>query len=49
MVDKIVEGKMGKFYSEVCLVEQEYIKDDKQKVKNILAGTKVLHFIRFSL
>lgn len=49
MVDKIVEGKMGKFYSEVCLVEQEFIKNDKQKVKDILAGAKVLKFVRFSL
>jgi len=49
MVDKIVEGKMGKYYSEVCLVEQEYIKNDKQKVKDILAGAKVLRFIRYSL
>ncbi len=49
MVDKIVEGKMGKYYSEVCLIEQEYIKDDKKKVKDILGGTKILKFIRFSL
>jgi len=49
MVDKIVAGKMGKYYSEVCLVEQEYIKDDKKKVKDILGGTKVLKFVRYSL
>jgi len=49
MVDKIVLGKMGKYYSEVCLEEQEYIKDDKQKVKNILGGVKVLKFLRYSL
>jgi len=49
MVDKIVAGKMGKYYSEVCLVEQEYIKDDKKKVKDILAGANVLQFIRYSL
>ncbi len=49
MVDKIVEGKMGKYYSEVCLIEQEYIKDDKKKVKDILAGVNVLKFVRFSL
>ena len=49
MVDKIVEGKMGKYYSEVCLVEQEYIKDDKKKVKDILGGAQVLQFIRYSL
>jgi elongation factor Ts len=49
MVDKIVEGKMGKYYSEVCLVEQEYIKDDKKKIKDILGGANVLKFIRYSL
>jgi elongation factor Ts len=49
MVEKIVEGKMGKYYSEVCLVEQEFIKDDKKKVKDILGGVNVLKFIRYSL
>lgn len=49
MVDKIVEGKMGKYYSEVCLLEQEYIKDEKKKVKDILGGAQVLKFIRFAL
>ncbi len=49
MVDKIVEGKMGKYYSEVCLVEQEYIKDDKKKVKDILGGANILRFVRYSL
>lgn len=49
MVDKIVEGKMGKYYSEVCLLEQEYIKDDKKKVKDILGGTTVTAFLRYSL
>jgi len=49
MVDKIVEGKMGKYYSEVCLMEQEYIKDDKKKVKEILGGANILKFVRYSL
>ncbi len=49
MVEKIVEGKAGKYYSEVCLVEQEYIKDDKKKVKDILGGANILKFVRFSL
>ena len=49
MVDKIVAGKMGKYYSEVCLVEQEFIKDDKKKIKDILGGTNVLKFVRYSL
>jgi len=49
MVEKIVLGKMSKYYSEVCLVEQEYIKDDKKKVKDILGGANILKFVRFSL
>lgn len=49
MVEKIVLGKIGKYYSEVCLVEQEYIKDDKKKVKDILNGANIIKFIRYSL
>ncbi len=49
MVDKIVEGKMGKYYSEVCLLEQEYIKEDKKKVKDILGDADVSGFVRYSL
>jgi len=49
MIEKILEGKMSKYYSEVCLVEQEYIKDDKKKVKDILGDVKILAFVRFSL
>ncbi len=49
MVEKIVEGKMGKYYSEVCLNEQEYIKEDKKKIKDILGGAKILKFVRYAL
>ncbi len=49
MIEKIIEGKMSKYYSEVCLLEQEYIKDDKKKVKDILEGANITVFTRFSL
>ena len=49
MIEKIVEGKMAKYYSEVCLFEQEYIKDDKKKIKDILGGANILKFVRFTL
>lgn len=49
MIDKIMVGKLNKFYEEVCLVKQEYIKDDKKKVQDILGGLKVEKFIRYSL
>ena len=32
-MNKILEGKIAKFYEEVCLLKQEYIKDDKKNKK----------------
>ncbi len=37
-IDKIVDGKMTKFYEEVCLLEQPFIKDPSLKVKDILTS-----------
>jgi len=36
VVEKIVEGKLSKFYAEVCLLEQEYIKDPKVKIRDLV-------------
>ncbi len=36
VVEKIVEGKLTKFYSEVCLLEQEYIKDSAVKIQDLI-------------
>ncbi len=36
VVEKIVEGKLRKFYEEACLLEQPFIKDDKIKVKDLI-------------
>ena len=49
MIDKIMTGKIAKFYEEVCLIKQEYIKDDSKKVENLLGDVKVEKFIRYSL
>lgn len=49
IIDKILEGKIGKYYEEVCLIKQEYIKDDKQKVEQILGDANVTGFVRFAL
>ncbi len=38
VIDKIVEGKMERFYSEVCLLEQTYIRDSEMTVKEVLDG-----------
>jgi elongation factor Ts len=57
IVEKIVEGKLGKFFSEVCLLNQPYIKDDKMTVEQLLAtyiakfgeNIQVKQFARFAL
>ena len=49
VVEKIVQGRIGKFYSEICLVEQPFVKDPDQKVEKLLEskGAKVNRFARF--
>jgi len=37
VVEKIVEGKMGKFYEEVCLYEQPFIKEQTMSVAQLIA------------
>jgi elongation factor Ts len=36
VVDKIIAGRVQKFYEELCLLEQPYIKDEKVKIKDML-------------
>jgi elongation factor Ts len=36
VIQKIVEGKLKKYFEEVCLLEQPYIREEKRKVKDIL-------------
>ncbi|HEY9125943.1 MAG TPA: translation elongation factor Ts [Acidobacteriaceae bacterium] len=40
VVEKIAEGKMAKFYEEVCLIEQPFIKDQSVSIKELI-GQKV--------
>lgn len=57
MIEKILDGKLNKFYSEVCLLDQPYIKDDKKSVDEMVkeAAAKtgenivVRRFARFRL
>lgn len=39
VVDKIVEGKLDKWYSEVCLMEQPFVKDPDVTIKDLLTST----------
>ena len=49
VAEKIVQGRIGKFYGEICLVEQEFVKDPSQKVGKLVEskGAKILRFVRF--
>ncbi len=57
ILDKIADGKMEKFFQEICLVEQAYIKNPDITVKELLEelvvkmGEKILinRFVRFQL
>lgn len=49
--EKIAEGKVGKYYSENCLLEQTFVKDSsmnvQQYVDSIAKGAKIVEFIRY--
>ena len=49
IAEKIVQGRVGKFYSEICLVEQEFVKNPDLKVKELLSSknAKINRFARF--
>ena len=57
IIDKIIEGKMKKFFAENCLLEQPFVKDDSKTVAQILTdaakqagGTaKIKSFVRFEV
>ena len=57
VVEKIVEGKMERFYSEVCLLEQPFIKEPERKVSDIVNDTaarlreniQIRRFARYNL
>ena len=57
VIDKIVEGKMERFYSEVCLLEQTYVRDSDLTIKELLdamiakvgENITIRRFVRFQL
>jgi len=49
IVDKIVTGQMNKFYSEVCLLEQDFVMDTDKKVGKALGDARLVSMARFQL
>jgi elongation factor Ts len=57
IIDKIVDGKVEKFYKDVCLLSQQYIKDPQKTVEDVLKETigkigeniQIKRFARFQI
>jgi elongation factor Ts len=57
VAERIVEGRMGKWFEEVCLLDQAWFKDDKQKVSDVVTAAvaligeniRIRRFARFEL
>ena len=49
IAEKIVQGRIGKFFSEICLVDQAFVKDPNKKVSQVLKenDAEVVEFARF--
>jgi elongation factor Ts len=37
VIDKIIEGKLGKYYAEACLLKQKFFKDDTKSIEDLIA------------
>ena len=57
IIDKIVEGKVEKFYKEICLMSQQYVKDPQKTIDDVLKETisvigeniQIKRFTRFQI
>ncbi|MDQ8184176.1 translation elongation factor Ts [Pelagicoccus sp. SDUM812002] len=56
-VQKIIEGKLNKYYSTVCLLDQPFVKDDSKTVQDVLTeqisklgeNMKIRRFVRYQI
>ena len=48
-IPKIVEGRLGGFFKEICLLEQPFVKDPKQTITQLLGGATVTRFARIQI
>ncbi|MCK4767714.1 MAG: translation elongation factor Ts [Desulfobacula sp.] len=57
IIDKIVEGKVEKFYKDICLMSQQYVKDPQKTITDLLKETigkigeniQIKRFVRFQI
>ena len=57
IIDQIIEGKLQKYYTDICLINQPFIKNDKLTVDDVLKeliakmgeSIKIKRFVRFEI
>lgn len=51
IVAKMVEGRLGKFFEDVCLLDQTFVKNSDQKVRDFVKSTggNITSFVRFAV
>ena len=49
IIEKILDGKMRKFYEENCLVQQKYVRDDSVTIEQFIAPSTINSFDRFKV
>ena len=52
IIDKMVQGRINKFYKEVCLMEQEFVKDNTLTIAGYLkanGNSQIVRFARFEM
>ena len=49
IAEKMVQGRLKKFYADICLVDQEFVKNPDKKISDILKenNAEVIRFARF--
>ena len=48
IAEKMVQGRIGKFYGEICLLDQEFVKDPSVKVGDLIKskGAEIVDYVR---
>ena len=51
IVEKMVEGRLGKFFEDICLLEQDFVKDPDKKVEKFVKenNASVKTFVRYEV
>lgn len=49
MMEKIISGKIRKYYEENCLTEQKYVRDDKKTVAEFVKPLELVSFVRYKV